>query len=243
MRTANYLLPIALCLLASTAQAGIEIIPPAEQAQPGVPVALEIRGLADGDGARSVVICYPAANTKVLGPIEIGGKFYLCFQAADTGRRFVAIASTQTSEGPPVVGSILIDVGGESPPPPPPDDLATQAVKWLDGAWLDGVQLPGVPQAARDEPVDDPLSEGTMTRQQAVGATFSAVGRAAKSLGSIAATNVMLTTGLASSFGDRADDWLPFATAGNAALEVIEQSGVSAEEYGEALQTIGEALK
>ena len=232
MRTEDCLLPVAACLLmAATAHAQIEIVPPAEPVQVGVPVALEVTGLLER--ARATVIVYPPANPGALGPVAIGGKFYICFQAADPGRRFVAIAIS-TSEGPPVVGSIILDVGGESPPDPPdpppvPDDLATQAAQWLEA----------VAEEARTEPVENPMTGTTMTRQQAVGATYTTIAKVAEKLGAVRAVNVMLTTGLDASFGDAADEWRPFADRVAAALAEI----TDAVEYGEALAIVGRVLE
>ena len=227
-RTANYLLPIVVCLMAATAHGQIEIIAPSEALKAGQHYLLEVRGLTADDLPRTLTIAEPKATTKAMGPVALAGKFYVCILAATQGQHFVAIAIS--TEAQPRVGSIMLDVGGT---PPPPDDLSTQVAGWL---LL-------VPTAAREAPVENPISGETMTRQQAVGATYLAVAEVAEKLGSTKAADVMLATGLKSSYGDQAVSWKPFATAADVALAELVKAGVSAAEYGEALETIGDALQ
>lgn len=230
-RRATYILPITLFLLLSVpAHAQIEILPPAEPIEVHIAVPLVVQGLSADDVARSAVICYPAA--KIMGPISIAGKHYLCFQAATPGAYFLAIAVS--SEGPPRVGSITFDVVSDpdipdDPPPPPPDDLASQTATWLQD----------VRQEARDAEVTNPMTGETMTRQQAVGATYTAMATVAEALGSVQATQWMLKRGLDASFGeDGAADWQPFADRVAEALAGI----TDAVEYGAALAIVGGVL-
>ncbi len=119
--------------------------------------------------------------------------------------------------------------------PPAPDARITVAMvhKWLEL----------VPAEVRNETIKDPITGETYTRQQAVGMTFADVGSAAKALGSIRATNVMLTTGLAAAFGSEAKEWESFAETVDAALAAEEKRGVSSAEYGKILGVIGGALR
>lgn len=228
-QTANYLLPVVCLLFAATAHAQIEIIPPAEPIEVHRAIPLEVRGLTAEDVDRSAVIYDSTSTTMVSRPFILGGKVYLCFQPAAPGQHFVAIAISN-SEGRPDVGSITLDVGGSPPEPPPePDDLATKTATWLQD----------VPEEARTEPVENPMTGTTMSRQQAVGTTYRTIAKVAEALGSVQATNVMLKTGLDASFGDAVDDWQPFADRVAGALVGI----TDAVEYGAALAIVGGALE
>ena len=134
--------------------------------------------------------------------------------------------------GSPTIWKHVVVIG-EGPPAPDTRITAAMALEWLER----------VPETVRNEPIEDPVTGEKYTRQQAVGRTFSDVGSAAKALGSIRATNVMLTTGLAAAFGSEAKHWEPFAEAADAALAAEEKRGVSPVEYGAILAVIGGALR
>lgn len=220
---------IAFLLLSATAHAQIEIVPPAEPIEVGEPVALEVTGLLDR--ARATVIVEPKATTTVIGPILMGGKHYICLQAATPGQHLLAL--TVLTEGQPCVGSIIaFDVGGSPPPPPPPpppDDLATQTAEWLQD----------VPEEARDAEIENPMTGEKRTRQQNVGATYTAISQVAVLLGSVQAMNEMLKNGLGASFGDAAADWQPFADKVAEAIAGI----TDVVEYGAALGIVGGVLE
>lgn len=134
--------------------------------------------------------------------------------------------------------SHTIEVTGDTPDPPaPPPDPETDYAK-LARQWLEAV-----PAAARNAVVKDPITGDQYTRQQAVGKTFEAIGDAAKTLRSIAATNSMLGTGLVASFGPMEVQWRPFVTSADRALAALEAEGVTATKYGAVLSTIGRALR
>ncbi len=124
------------------------------------------------------------------------------------------------------------------PPGDDPDDDESPVNEKVIRAWLDAV-----PTDAREVAVVNPITGASASRQQNVGKTFSEIGRVAKLLGSIAATNVMLGTGLSASYGDGADDWGPFDASARKALSVLAAAGATATEYGEALGLIGEVLR
>lgn len=122
MRTANYLLPTALCLLlAGTATAQIEIIAPPEALEVGRHYLLEVRGLTAEDLPRASIIAEPKATTSAIGVSGWAGQQFIWFSASDTGRRFVAIALNQPGDGPPVVAGVVLEIGGEPDPDPEPD--------------------------------------------------------------------------------------------------------------------------
>lgn len=123
--------------------------------------------------------------------------------------------------------------------PPPGEDPGDGPInEAVIKAWLEQV-----PPAAREVAVLNPITGASVSRQENVSKTFSEIGKVAKALGSIRATNVMLGTGLAASYGDGADEWAPFDAAARKALGVMAAEGANATEYGEALGLIGEVLQ
>ncbi len=122
---------------------------------------------------------------------------------------------------------------GDQPDTPSSNITAAQVRTWLEL----------VPEKVRTVPADNPVTGEKMTRQEAVGQTFSDIATAATPLGSIRATNVMLTTGLAAAFGPEAAGWRAFADRVDAALADAEKRGITATEYGKVLAVIGGALR
>ena len=153
------------------------------------------------------------------------------FLSARAASNFTIVLAVVTEAGVVQVTHVVVVGDG----PPAPDTRITTAMVQL---WLNGV-----PEKERNETIKDPVTGETYTRQQAVGRTFSDVGSAAKALGSIRATNVMLTTGLAAAFGKQASKWASFAQAVDDALAAEEKRGIKAAEYGKILGVIGGALR
>ncbi len=145
------------------------------------------------------------------------------------------VLAFETDSGVQQVAHVVTIGEGEPPVPEPPGSTITtaQVLEWLER----------VPSAIRNAMIDDPITGEQYTRQEAVGRTFSDIATAAEKLGSIRATNLMLTTGLKASFGPEADGWLVFADQVDDALTDAEKRGVSPAEYGEILAVIGRALR
>lgn len=170
----------------------------------------------------------------LLADVPDGAK--LAWAVIPTTEGLTLILAVSTPEGV-VIESQTITVK-RPPPGEDPDDDDSPVNEKVIQAWLDAV-----PTDAREVAVVNPISGASATRQQNVGKTFREIGSVAKLLGSIAATNVMLGTGLSASYGDGADDWAPFDAAARKALSVMAAEGANATEYGAALTLIGEVLR
>lgn len=120
---------------------------------------------------------------------------------------------------------------GPSPDPPGPD-LSRDAAEWL--------KL--VPDAARGEALEHPVSGEKLTRQQVVGRQIVSVADAAAEAGSVAAVDVLLSAGLTAALGPRANDWRGFTDAMTKAQDKLKANGVTVAQYGQALRSIGAAL-
>ncbi len=219
---------IALMSVSNTAPraAGAEVTINAPESAPTGRM-IDFEAVGGAEDARFHWTIYPAtvnfrtAGRRAMLSTEAGGP-----------TAFNVTLSFVLPDGSPYGISREVTIGDA---PPPPDTRITTAMvrKWLDA----------VPEAVRSEAIKDPVTGETYTRQQAVGMTFSDVGSAAKALGSIRATNVMLTTGLAAAFGSQAAKWAPFAEAVDDALAAEEQRGIGSAEYGKILGVIGGALR
>lgn len=224
-------LPIVLLLLAAGANMSPAGEPPQpDESQPGIEaestaaVGQLIRLRATGAEA-AILTWYVVPPTEDFEAIE--DRAFLSSRVV--GQVTITI-DLETNGGHRQVTHVI--TVGEGPPEP--NNRITAAMVHL---WLKGV-----PEKERNETIKDAVTGETYTRQQAVGRTFSDVGSAAKALGSIRATNVMLTTGLAAAFGSEAEQWEPFAEAVDAALAAEEKRGITAAEYGKVLAVIGGAL-
>ena len=121
----------------------------------------------------------------------------------------------------------------EDGPTPPGLKLTSENVL----AW---VEL--VPLEVRNERITNPVTEKTMTRQQAVGKTYTNIGKAGEQVASVDGMDLLLSTALVSALGDTATKWRPLAEKLDGRLQVLKDNGVSAAEYAEALLIIGGAL-
>ena len=221
----------ALLLLAAGACTSTGGEPPRPDSQPGIEAGataavgelIRLRATGAESTSYSWVVVPPTPDFEAIGN--------RAFLSSRTLGQFTIVLAVVTETG--VAQATHVVVIGDGPPEPDSRITAVMVHKWLKG----------VPEKERNETIKDPVTGETYTRQQAVGRTFSDVGSAAKALGSIRATNVMLTTGLAAAFGAEAAKWAPFAEAADAALAAEETRGVSPVEYGKILGVIGGALR
>ena len=232
MKRCKVLPAIVLLLLAAGASTSFCGEPPRpDDSEPGIEAGttaavgelIRLRATGAESASYSWVVVPPTPDFEALG-----NRAFLSSRA--TGQ-FTVVLAVATEIGVAQVTHVVVIGDG----PPEPDTRITTAMvhKWLEL----------VPAEVRNETIKDPVTGETYTRQQAVGMTFADVGSAAKALGSIRATNVMLTTGLAAAFGSEAKQWEPFAEAVDAALAAEEKRGITATEYGKVLGVIGGALR
>lgn len=162
---------------------------------------------------------------------DSGGE--IVYAAIGRPGHYTAVWSVETEHAADVATWEFEVVEGDPPDTDddPPDSGITrsQVEKWL-GA---------IPAAAREETVTNPTDGSKLTRQQAVGRTFTEVGKVTRKLGSAQATVVMLRTGLEASYGNRAKEWEAFAVPMFAALEGLDD----AAEWERALLLVGEVLE
>jgi len=184
---------------------------------------IRLRATGTEATAYSWVVVPPTEDFEAIGD--------RAFLSARGPGQFTIVLAIATTEGVEQVTHVVVIGDG----PKPPNSAITAA---LVRQWLNAV-----PENVRNASADNPVTGEKMTRQQAVGQTFSDIATAAKELGSIRATNVMLTTGLAAAFGPGASDWRAFADRVDAALAVEEKRGITAAEYGAVLAVIGGALR
>jgi hypothetical protein len=197
------------------------------------PVFLRIDGVPEGAKSQFLL-----ADELIVGspPICKGNaQFYTKVAGSYTVKALVvSVVDWDAQEYRIEVLSKTITVSGAGPDPDPETDYHKAALSWLAS----------VPVSARTAIASkNPVTGEILTRQGAVSATFEQVGKVAKQLGSIAAVNRMLTTGIDVAFGPVDQEWRSFATSADAALAALEAKGVTATEYGAVLTTIGRALR
>lgn len=215
------------------AQGDVVIEPPLHKITAGHPALFRIDRQADGEVPQITIAVSPAETCRVAIVRGLFDGRYIWFEANANGPHVLAVASIG-SDGKLELILIAVNVGGGKPVPPlpPSDNITAETVR----GWLATVSVD-----VRTEVITDPVTGDKYTRQEAVGRTFSEIGKTVKSLGSIKAANVMLTTGLAAAFGT-IDPWKSFANSVDEALAKAEQKKISPAEYGKILSIIGGAL-
>lgn len=147
---------------------------------------------------------------------------------------FEVVAAINGAEGqPPAFVALELIVKGDAVPPQPDESITKANVqKWLAL----------VPESARSELLDDPLTKKSKTRQQVTAETFRNIGMAGPSLKAIAAIDSMLSLGLPPAWDGAKTDWQPFGDKIDAALAAMVARHCSVEDYSQALILIGEVL-